>query len=64
MKTKEPFLLPLFAIPVVLVNMNRKFTKDESQLLRSDDIPMWKDEKEGMTNHRSEDLYLFDNFKR
>ena len=56
----KPSILSLFAIPVVKVNMNREFTKDELQLLLSD-VPMHKDEK-GMQNHRSKDLCLFDNF--
>ena len=57
----EPAIVPVFATPVMKFNMNREFTKDESQLLLSD-IPMWKDDKRGMVNHRSKDLYLLDNF--
>ena len=50
----------LFATPVVKVNMNREFTKDELRCLST--IPMMKDEKIGMTNHRSVNFTLFDNF--
>ena len=57
----EPSINTLFGIPIKKVNINREFTKDELQLLLSK-IPMWKDEKRGMVNHRSKDLYLFDNF--
>ena len=57
----EPAIVPVFATPVMKFNMNREFTKDELQLLLSD-IPTWKDDKIGMVNHRSNDLYLFDNF--
>ena len=55
-------IIPLFSMPVVKVNINRKFTKDELQLLLYD-IPMWKDVNSGnMFNHRSKDFYLFDTF--
>ena len=57
----EPSINTLFGIPVMRINMNREFTKEELQLLLSD-IPMWKDEKRGMSNHRSKDFYIFDNF--
>ena len=57
----KPSILSLFAVPVVKVNMNREFTKDELQLLLFD-VPMRKDEerKEGLYNHQSKDYYLFD----
>jgi uncharacterized protein (TIGR02466 family) len=52
----------LFPTPLVKTNIGRDFTKDEIQLLLSD-ILMWRDKDDkGMTNHRSNDTYLFDNF--
>ena len=52
-------IMSLFPTPVVVVNIDRSFTKDEVDCIT--DIPMYKDEK-GMSNHQSEDFYLFDNF--
>ena len=52
-------LIPLFAIPVVKINMNREFTKDETDFIQN--IPMHKDEKKGMYNYQSKDYYLFEN---
>tara|TARA_Y100001951_G_C11232187_1_gene235299 strand:+ start:71 stop:757 length:687 start_codon:yes stop_codon:yes gene_type:complete len=54
-------IIPLFPIPVAKININRKFTKEELQLCLTD-IPMYRDKEQGMSNHRSEDAYLFDNF--
>ena len=54
-------IIPLFSSPVILTNLGREFTKKEIQFFLLD-IKYQKDEKRGMTNHRSEDLYLFDNF--
>ena len=54
-------IVPLFSTPLVKTNIGRDFTKDELQLLLSD-IPIWKNVKIGMSNHRSKDLYLFNNF--
>ncbi len=59
---KEGNVMSFFSTPVVTVNLNRKFTKDELQLLLSG-IPMHKNNKQKiMFNHRSNDPYLFDNF--
>lgn len=58
-------VIPLFPTPAIITNINREFTKDELQFLLSDIqwyIKTSEDEKDGMTNHRSEDLFLFDNF--
>jgi len=52
-------LIPLFSIPVVKTSLDRDFTKKELQLFLTD-IPMWKDEKLGMPNHRSKEKDLFD----
>ena len=49
-------IIPLFAIPTIKTNINRKFTEDELQLLLN--IPM---EKKGML-HQSAELYLFDSY--
>ena len=51
----------LFPIPMMKSSLDRNFTKYELQLLLTD-LPMFKDMEEGMSNHRSKDLYLFDNF--
>ena len=53
-------IVPIFSIPLYITNNGREFTEDELKIFFSD-IPMFKEE--GMTNHRSEDLYLFDNFE-
>ena len=56
----EPSIFPLFPTPVVKININRDFTKEELQFFLTKP-PMWKDPKIGMSNHRSKDLYLFNN---
>ena len=53
-------IVPLFATPVVRTNIGRDLTKEEIDCLT--DISMLK--KEGMSNHRSKDLYLFDNLTK
>ena len=53
-------IIPLFAIPAIKTNIGREFTEDELQLLISN-VPMYKNE-EGMYNHQSLDLYLFNTF--
>ena len=51
----EPSIFPLFPTPVVKININRDFTKEELQFFLTKP-PMWKDPKIGMSNHRS--IYL------
>ena len=53
-------IAPLFAIPVVKNNIDRKFTENELQLFL-EDIPMGKDRK-GIQNHQSVNFTLFDTF--
>ena len=53
-------ILSLFSTPIVRTNIGRDFTETELQLLLTD-LPYHKDE-EGMQNHRSKDVYLFDTF--
>ena len=50
----------MFPTPLVKINIGRDFTETELQLLLTD-LPYHKDE-EGMQNHRSKDVYLFDTF--
>jgi uncharacterized protein (TIGR02466 family) len=57
---KQIKIIPLFPTLLVKINIGRDFTKEELQLFLTD-IPMYKDDK-GMTNYRSKDYYLFDNF--
>ena len=57
-------IIPLFSTPIIITNLGREFTESELQLFLSDIPMMKKDEKIGMTNHRSEDFYLFDNFSK
>ena len=57
--TKKPELLSLFSTPIVKINIGRDFTKLETDCFQN--ISMYK-EKEKMTNHRSKEHYLFDNF--
>ena len=52
-------ILSIFPTPVVKININRSFTKSETDCFTN--IPIYRDEKERMTNHRSKDVYLFDN---
>jgi uncharacterized protein (TIGR02466 family) len=54
-------IIPIFPTPLVKVNLNRDFTKDELQFLFFD-VPMRKDEEreEETHNHQSKDYYLFD----
>ena len=52
-------IVTLFSTPVVVVNIGRSFTRDETECFHT--IPMHKDEK-GMSNHQSKDRYLFDTF--
>ena len=54
-------VMSIFPTPLVKINIGRDFTKDELQLFLTD-IPMHKDVIKEMTNHRSKDYYLFDNF--
>jgi len=55
-------IIPIFPTPVILTNINRNFTEDELQLLLFD-IPVHKDDITlKMKNHRSKDLYLFENY--
>ena len=61
MKSNRGNIIPLFAIPAIITNIGRDFTEEELQFFLTD-LPMWKDEQGGMVNHRSKDLYLFDNF--
>ena len=51
-------IAPLFATPIIKINMSRWFTESEMDCIAN--IPMYKEEKD-MGNHRSEDFYLFDN---
>ena len=51
--------IPLFSTPIVVTNIDREFTKNELNCIA--DIPIWK-ENQQMANHRSKDVYLFDNF--
>ena len=59
-RQEESKLISLFATPVVLTNIGRDFTKLEADCFQN--ISMWKDKKREMQNHRSKDVYLFDNF--
>ena len=56
---KQVEFIPLFPTPLVKMNIGRDFTKDELQFFLTD-ISMMK--SKNMTNHRSKDSYLFDNF--
>tara|TARA_Y100001951_G_C11193861_1_gene213125 strand:+ start:68 stop:700 length:633 start_codon:yes stop_codon:yes gene_type:complete len=51
--------IPLFPTPATITNIGRSFTKDEMRCISL--VPMEKDEKIRMQNHRSKDGYLFDN---
>lgn len=53
-------VVSLFSVPVAIINIDRQFTEQELKLFS--DIPMWKDQNGQMTNHRSEELFLLDNF--
>ena len=59
---KKPEVRPLFATPIVKVNINREFTTDELKLLLYD-IPVVKDETTGMTNHQSDMSSVFDHYE-
>ena len=54
-------IVTLFSTPVVVVNIGQSFTKDEADCFAN--IPMWRDKKGGMRNHRSKDAYLFETYK-
>ena len=58
---KKISIIPLFSTPAIITNIGRDFTEDELQFFLHD-IPMYKDKKVEMTNHRSKDFYLFDNY--
>ena len=53
-------LISLFSTPVVKINIGRSFTKDEIDCIAN--IPIERNEKKGMKNHRSKDFFLFDNY--
>ena len=57
----KKIIAPLFPTPVVVINIGRDFTEDELQSCTTD-ILMKK--TKNMLNHRSEDLYLFDNYTK
>ena len=59
-KPTDVTLTELFSIPVVIVNMERKFTENEMQLFS--EIPMEKVIEQGMFNHQSIEHYLFKKF--
>ena len=61
MKHKIGEFASLFPTPVVVVNIGQSFTKDEADCFAN--IPMWRDKKGGMRNHRSKDAYLFERCK-
>mgnify|MGYP006189659665 CR=1 FL=1 len=55
---KKPELLSLFSTPIVKININRDFTKEETDCVFN--LPLQK--KIGESKHHSKDFYLFDNF--
>ena len=58
---EEVEILSLFSTPIVKINIDRDFTKEELQLCITD-IPSYIDKKIGMQNHVSVNLTLFNTF--
>ena len=60
MNNNKPELISLFSTPIVKTNIGRNFTKLETDCFQNISVTAYK-EKERMTNHQSENRYLFDN---